>query len=533
MLQTRSIQGIIVIAVSLFLAIWLGVSVATNQEETILYILGTLTLVVCFAMGRHIWLLIPLGAGTMITLRVPGLPDTLLIAQLLFIAFCIPLFLLRKLPYRFQFSEIEWLILLLTAFVLQVYLRNPAGILLFDTEIIGGKAYILYIISLMSALVLCGLQVPKNDLKWFLRLTILGGIINAIVSAIGVFVPAVGYYTAASFSRNDEVNYEDFGKSVDAGAATRIQFLGKFGQNLMLWIAAFSSPIRALLRPHLLFIILVAIASCMLSGFRSGFLAVIGMTAIAVAYRDGFAGVMIGFLGGVAGLALLSIVNLVNPLPPNIQRSLSFLPGTWEERYLQDGKESTDWRVEIWMEVLLTDRWIQNKWLGDGLGFTAKELQYQMAQKAIGNKRLGISGFDEHRESILASGDYHSGPVQTIRTIGYVGLVALIWFQVRLAMLAHRQILRTRGTEWYPLALLIGIPLIWSPFQFIFIFGTFRDASVTLLLGAGMIRILQNNLPLPVRGISPAKQPILANSALQRKKIQFGREPRISVHHKS
>ena len=143
----------------------------------------------------------------------------------------------------------------------------------------------------------------------------------------------------------------------------------------------------------------------------------------------------------------------------------------------------------------MTDRWIANKWLGDGLGFSAAELAGQVNFRK--GSRAGISGFDSHREAILASGDYHSGPVQTIRTIGYFGLMVLLLAQIRLAVHAHQQIQRCRNTEWFPLALLIGIPLVWSPIFFVFVFGTFKDASATLFIGYGMIRLLENNLPLP------------------------------------
>lgn len=192
---------------------------------------------------------------------------------------------------------------------------------------------------------------------------------------------------------------------------------------------------------------------------------------------------------------MLAAINLVAPLPPNIQRALTFLPGTWEDRYRRDAESSSEWRFEIWREVLTSPRWIENKWLGDGLGFKASELAAQQNMQ-LGN-RASISGFDVHRDAILKSGDYHSGPVQTIRTIGYVGLVFLLIALVRLAVHAHRQIQRCRNTEWFPLALLVGIPLISFPFFFVFVFGGFTTGFTSLFMGYGMVRILEKNLPLP------------------------------------
>jgi hypothetical protein len=204
-------------------------------------------------------------------------------------------------------------------------------------------------------------------------------------------------------------------------------------------------------------------------------------------------------------------VNLVYPLPPNVQRSLTFLPGTWEQRYIDDAEGSTDWRVEIWIEVLTTDRWIKNKVFGDGLGFSKANLEYVKGLSKM--QGTGVSGFDMHRETILANGDYHSGPVSTIRVIGYAGLLFLLVFQIRLMVHTHRQILRCRGTEWYPLALLIGIPIMWQPVFFHVFFGDFRGEAAGILISCAMIRIFQRWLPLPE--YSKRRAPVIVPLVMQ------------------
>ena len=84
-----------------------------------------------------------------------------------------------------------------------------------------------------------------------------------------------------------------------------------------------------------------------------------------------------------------------------------------------------------------------------------------------------------------------------IRTIGYVGLILFIIAQFRLVFHAHRQIIRCKDTPWLSLSLFIGIPIIWAPVFFIFIFGDFKLGMAGLLLNIGMVRLLENNLPLP------------------------------------
>jgi len=49
MTNSRSIQGILVLIVGIILAIWLGLSIATNQTETILQITGAAVFITCLA----------------------------------------------------------------------------------------------------------------------------------------------------------------------------------------------------------------------------------------------------------------------------------------------------------------------------------------------------------------------------------------------------------------------------------------------------------------------------------------------------
>ncbi len=109
-----------------------------------------------------------------------------------------------------------------------------------------------------------------------------------------------------------------------------------------------------------------------------------------------------------------------------------------EQSHKDDAKQSSDWRTEIWIEALTSERYIRNKLIGDGLGMTSEQLQKSVAVALQDSTANGIGGWESHRESILISGDFHSGPVQTIRTVGYVGLFILLIGMVRVAVHAHR-----------------------------------------------------------------------------------------------
>ena len=492
-MNSNKIRAFAIISLAAFGALYLGIAAATAQLEAVAWVLGGITLATCFALGRSIWLLIPLLTAVGLQLRIPGQPNTLLLAQIIVLGFSVLLVVSRKVRISLRISELELWMCGLAVMVAQVYTRNPAGVWIFQSDIIGGKAYFIMAITFVSAIYLCSMVAEEKDLKRIFPLVIFGSLISVTVGIAGKFFPTLGYYTGANFS----INETNFGAAIDEGRATRFVEVATFGQKLALWVSCFKNPMRAALDPRWLFVILLSVACALIGGFRSGLAVVIMTYFVGTWYRGGFGAVFVGAFAGCFGILLLALVNVILPLPPNVQRALTILPGTWEQRYKDDAEGSTEWRVEIWKEVLLTDRWIENKIVGDGLGFTKKEYNYQMSLKENQANGMGISGFDAQRESILANSDYHSGPVSTVRVIGYVGLAFLILFQIRLAVHAHRQIMRCRGTEWYPLAFLIGIPLIYGPVLFHFIFGDFRTEAVTLLLGAAMVRMLERGLPLP------------------------------------
>ena len=497
MTSNHSISKVIILTVGFFLAILLATLLVTDKLTVFAWLGVGALLITGVTMGRDIWMLIPLTVALNLTLMIPGRPTTVMLGQGMFVGFTVLLFLMRRLPWRVRFTELDFWLLVIGLFILQVYARNPVSVSLFGGEQIGGRPYILIALAFVTYFVLSNLNIAAQKLRWILKLTIIAYMISFILNLIGFFIPSIGMWYGAA-GRGTETNMvaaEGTG-TTGVGQASRIGFLGQAARDISLAVSSFRNPLKACFHPIWAPLIIISLAFAAMSGFRTQ-IAAVGLTyLVGIAYRGGFISVILSTVALFTTVILLALGNSLAPLPANIQRSLSFLPGTWDQKIRRDAEGSTEWRMEIWKEVMLTDRWIQNKWLGDGLGFSAQELR---AQQALQDTKGGvsISGLGLHQDAILASGDYHSGPIQTIRTIGYVGLFFLLIAQIRLAVHAHRQIKRTRGTEWMPLALIVGIPLIWNPFYFVFVFGDFSRAMELLLLGSGLVKLLEYNLPLP------------------------------------
>lgn len=487
------IQVFLVLAVALFGAIYLGYAAATAQFEAAAWVVGGIGLTICLALGRRIWLMMPFMTTIGLAFPLPGQPNTHLVGQIIVILFSILLFLTRRLPVRFKFTSLEFWMLMLIACVLQVYMRNPVGLNAFGSQMVGGKPYFFFALNTIVALIMVSMVVPPVELKWVMRLTIVAAAMNFVLSVVGYYSPGIGKWIGtASYSA---IVGEDTSKAVDDTVASRIGFMASYSEHLGRLIISRISPLMCLFHPLWLFLMITTFAGAAVSGFRSVFGTLIMTYIIGLLYRGGFVQLVVSALMAAVLLAGVSIVNMITPLPPNIQRSLSFLPGTWDQKQLLDAEGSSEWRFEMWRLALTSDKYIRNKWLGDGLGMTIEQLQKSLALKD--QRARGIGGLDTHRESVMISGDFHSGPVQTIRVIGYVGLIVLLINFVVVGVHAHRQILRCRGTEWYPYALFIFSKAIFYPFVFVFIFGDFMTGTGVLMVMIGYLRLFEKCLPIP------------------------------------
>ena len=479
MKNSRQSLRILLIVFSLFIAVWLGLAIVTNQFETLVKFAGALMLIVSMALGRRIWLLFIFFTSMNVVLyRWTGTVD---LGQALLIGFSMVLFLMRKLQFRVHIGELELWALLIGLCIVQAYMRNPVGMSIFGAGNVGGRPYFVMALWFASTGILSCLIVPPQELKWALRLAILGGF-------LGIPLQMARYGNLASMSGDGELGL----------TGTRIGSFAALSALLARWVSCHISPLRACIQPLWGLVLLTSLALAAASGYRNSVANVGIMFLVAICYHGGLKSFLASVITGCFGLALLALVNLNFPLPGNLQRALSPLPGTWEEQYRRGGEGSTEWRVEMWKEALTTDKWIHNKFLGDGIGIKAEDLA-RMASLESGLSSPAVGGgLSNQQEQMMILGTYHSGPVHSIRMTGYLGLLILVLAMVRLAVHTHRQIMRCKGTEWSPVALFFGIPLISQPFFFIFVFGEYHTAVASTLMGMAMIRLMERNIPLPV-----------------------------------
>jgi hypothetical protein len=288
-------------------AIYIGVGAASDQVVTISVLAVALCVGVCLMMGRKIWLLVPLLGALSITLALPGRFSSLQIGEILFIAFTLLMVLTRKIEFKFKFTELELWMLLLLICVGQVYLRNPVGLSFLGSGNVGGRAYFLYALAMVTAILMSGIRVPEKELKLAMKFLILGGLVNFCMGFIGWLIPGLGqFYGAGAVDRYD-ANTE----AVDSSRATRVQFLVGFAPNVALWVSAFVSPLKACFSAKWIPLVILSFAAAAISGFRNVIVSV-GLTyLVGLFYRGGIRSIMASILMGVMCLCGLSAINIV------------------------------------------------------------------------------------------------------------------------------------------------------------------------------------------------------------------------------
>jgi hypothetical protein len=133
-----------------------------------------------------------------------------------------------------------------------------------------------------------------------------------------------------------------------------------------------------------------------------------------------------------------------------------------------------------------------------------------------GGSRLGGSD----RENFMVTGSFHSGPLSTIKYIGVVGLCLYYPLMCYMALLAWRLCIQARGTKAFTLSLFVGIPIIYEPFNFVFIFGGLDSNYSQLLFWAGLLNLTQRYIERLTGSTSREQEDVLAISRTSERKLE-------------
>ena len=496
-MNQRAIIQIILAVIGIPVLITVGIWTATDP----MYAGGAVVLVVGTAviiqLGRRIWLLIPFFAAFTGPVNfLPGgfAPRDLVVGV---VAVVLPsLWVMKRFPLRVRFGMIEFALFLVLMMLGQAFLRNPTGLAVIGSDSVGGRPYFEIAVSVVAFVILSTQLVSLKNVRLMVLASFAGYMIIACLDTLMVLIPPLALYAAPFYltasARGAYASYSETYVAVDqVQDAGRIRFLRAFSIPIMTLVLAFRHPLQLLQPRNIGFLLLASFAGiCMLlSGFRSG-IAYLGLLGIAAMLlnRKPLHIVMTLILSITLLSTLLVLQGSAFSLPLPAKRALSFLPGAWDSRVTSDAEGSSEWRWEMWETALTSEHYIRNKWVGDGYGFTAEELAYQ------GSLGEGGTAANTLQEYFLMTGTYHSGPVEAIKRIGYIGLFILFVVMCIFVKEAIAMVNRTRGTPYFPYAMFVALPLVVHPVMFFLIYGAFKGGLITLLIGGGGLRLIGNSL---------------------------------------
>jgi hypothetical protein len=502
-INSKSLGLFLVAPLGLIFAIYTGNSVSDGQLTPTFIVFGLLLLVVAVAgLGERLYLLMVICWGLNGSILI--LPVPLNVRQLVEIAaiflFISDLILSNHRLAKKTSDRIDFWIWLNLGYLVTVFARNPVGFAFLDVGgRVGGKPYIDVILSLMAYFILSRYKISAEVARklpgWLVAVTAF----TTLAGGIGVYFPEVGnilgqFYSTFYPNGVGVAATQDQIFTLNTPDVERLTFVAAFGMALVLYVVSMVSPTKLLALGNLrkLGAYAAGIILILLSGFRSDLTMVMMQTMLAGALREKFLGIVKVTIISLF-IIMLGILVIYTPirLPLAVQRSLSFLPGNWEQVASSDAQGSSDWRFEMWSTVLTSDKYIHNKTLGDGFGFLRADYERGI-DLMMGQQQLTET--DMQQEMFMLNGDFHSGPVSTIRCVGYLGLVLFFPLLISLARYVYNITRECAGTPFQHFSLFAGIPLLLLPLTFIFIFGDFKSDLVTVIFSTGVFHMISNSV---------------------------------------
>jgi O-antigen ligase/polysaccharide polymerase Wzy-like membrane protein len=476
---------ILVGLIGLVTAFVLGMFIGGGEVFNLALIGGAVILVLVIAgMREHIWLLIPMCwglTGSVSILPVPFSVRDLVVMLVAAMAFA--LLALRIYRFRNRWRLIELVMFLNLGQVALVFTAHPTGLRALSSETVGARPYFNVVIAFVAYFILSNQVLSAKIAR---RLPVLVLIPEAITSLIVLLVrakPTLGYVLGWFYTGFvPQVQFSE-----QAGGVERLN-IGS-GNTIMTVLCSYFRPLSLLspAKPLRFLFFLIGLTLVLLSGFRSQLIGVAAIFIIASYFHNGKSEAFIVFAAMTFTVTVLILFNsAIHPLPLAMQRTLSFLPGNWDSRAKRDAENSTDWRLEMWKDIPKSSQYIRDRVMGDGFGFSRAELQAMERQRY----RTG----DISQEDFMIIGSFHNGPLSAIRFVGIVGMVLFYLLLIYSAVYAVRLIRAAEGSNFYPLTLFIGLPLIWEPFNYTLVFGAYDVALPIAIFGVGMLKMLENSL---------------------------------------
>jgi len=375
------------------------------------------------------------------------------------------------------------LLFLLGVVLATAVLRGGFGLRSFGSQTYGGRNYAYILAAIVGYFALVSQRIPKQRANLYLAMFFLSGL-TALIPNLAYFGGRPWFFLFRFFPPVYAVDQARSDYYLD------VQFMRLFGLTvssiaLLSWVLARYGLGQTFnwRKPWPLFLFLVALAAGAFCGFRSIIIAFV----LIVALQFWFEG-LFRFRTVLTGLAVLLVggaflVSSADKLPLAVQRSISFLPLRVSPIVEISSSGSTEWRLEMWKELLPQ----VPKYLLKGKGFGIDPTDLAFASRP--------SGFTEGFEGAMVAGDYHSGPLSLIIPLGIWGVIGFVWFIVASLKYLHLHY-RYGDPDLRKINTFLLADFVARLVVFIFVFGGFFS-DLFIFTGIVGLSVSFNGVALP------------------------------------
>jgi O-antigen ligase len=416
-------RSLVIYGLCLPLAACLGYLLATPLDPTTFLLVGAVLftmMIPALLRWHHVWLIASWNLAAVVFF-LPGRPGVWMLLSL--ISVCIGVFqysINRNFKFLHVPSMVRPLLFLLAVVLITARLTGGIGLRSLGSPVQGGRYYVGIIAAVIGYFALVSRPIPPKRAELYVTLFFLGGATLAIGELPRV-LPAAFDYLFLIFPVIDVNTISGQSQFVYSGIDVlhRVVGLGGLGASIC-WVMLARYGISGIfLEPGKLWRPLV-LAACVFIGLLGGFrsiLILMMMTFLVLFYLERLHHTrffLVFVLAAVLGGTLM--VTFANRMPMAVQRSMAFLPIDIDPAARLSAEASTEWRLQIWEDILpqVKDYWL----LGKGYGFSAREMA-AMFQTSHGGADMQVTEM---------TGDYHNGPLSVIIPFGVFGMLGFLWF---------------------------------------------------------------------------------------------------------
>ncbi|MCE0483879.1 MAG: hypothetical protein LV479_06545 [Methylacidiphilales bacterium] len=482
MITERSIINFLLWTGGLVLGCYLATTTAYQNYYPLLFTVGTVFLVFTFVVVRDRMCLFPL-LGSFVGGKFNFLPFGLAAGDigtvLLILYFMVTYIALQQRPIKT--GPLYFFLPVLIIFSIIFYHDHSFGLKAFGGTMEGSRPGVL--ILLTSIAYVCGINMPSppalflKNVPWFCFAI---ATISSIPYIISTYVPSLTPYLFVVTNNVNADAYLDattYSQYADSSEIGRNNGQAAIGGTLVLCLICYY-PITTWWQPRRWFIGLLGLICCALvlsSGFRNNFVS-FGLTVflgIWCHYPWRSLIIIPALVIALMALSLSQQYHILN-LPLPIQRSLSFLPGSWDESVLSSTDSSNEFREEI-ERVYIQEYLYKSPWFGNGLTWDAAkydELDYLAKTQETADHY--------YRSEFFITGKmFHTGWLSLYDIVGLVGSAAFIFLNLSMIWVSGRMVVDKnvdRTSPLFPLKVWTFIGCVTGMFGFFALFGDFKSA---------------------------------------------------------